>query len=657
MRHDVPNQWEELFCNSQQSLVNASYEDALAQCSIALDELTQKTVATLDIRAAALGQSANYDQGLRDAFEMVQLAPSSSKGYLRIGELYAMQGKQGLAIDIYNKGIRTVPETDPGYARLSIQRQLSLDQQNYKIDFITELPFDILPKIMYYLPMHMCVLCVNVSQSWRARIRQCSAVWRKMIIDNSDDDDARVYNNLSYVSDQVRELSLRGFDEYVPSQFLKTLELGRFTRLQSLALRRIRITSANNLLQGLEHINGTLKNLALISIRNDPVTLDAVLSICTNLLTFKYKGMGLQISRPSKLPAATRIVSLELETTSIIRAAQLEPLLRCCPAVQNLYVYRSEPSAIRLIDQYSTAGLRSLAFNLYRIMDDITHIDSHDSNMSMIPKGLRSLHVSRVEAVAAVNLAPLLMKSNDTLEELVLYMDDDVGPVQLWNPLTTFTLPRLQKLQCEVRPMMQHVIATLVRQCPELEDVTFEHCEYIGNEIFGALAGLTQLRRIATYSVSEINEVGLVQLLERHVALQHHSPLRVFETDDYSNITDEALACLADIPTLERIRLDACNQVSADGIELFVQKLKPDCALQILLLYNMEAVPDTAIQGLCKLEHLRHVELVRLKSITDQSIADLVSSSLSLQSMWIYDCALVTKYMIKQAKLILEGKF
>ena len=242
MEHDVPDQWQELFYNSKQFLHNAAYQDAIIQSSLALNELTEKTVDTLNVRAMAFGKSASYDQGIRDASKMVELAPTSPKGYACMAELYAMQGKQKLAIETIEKGIQIIPQIeggdDPVYQQLSIQRQVFLDQQNRRIDFITHLPFDILPKIMSYLPVYMRVICINVSHSWRSRIRQCSSIWRKMIIDHSDYDDARVYHNLFHVSDQVRELSLRGFIEHTPFQFLESLKFGHFTHLRTLALRR-----------------------------------------------------------------------------------------------------------------------------------------------------------------------------------------------------------------------------------------------------------------------------------------------------------------------------------------------------------------------------------------------------------------------------------
>ena len=364
----------------------------------------------------------------------------------------------------------------------------------------------------------------------------------------------------------------------------------------------------------------------------------------------------LPINRSSALPASTQLISLELEASTIIRAAQLEPFLRCCPNIQNLYVYPCESSSIRIIDQYST-HLRSLSFNLFTLMNDDSYTDNSSNDDTAPTVGLRKLNVHRVEAVGAVNLAPLLMKSSETLEELVLNMDDDVGPVQLWNPLTTFPLPRLRKLRCQVRPIMQHTLSAIIRQCPQLQDVVFDYSEYIGNQIFDALAGLSGLQRIEMNSVSEINDVGLIQFLEKHGALEETSTLKVFEIDGFSNITDETLIYLANVTTLEKLRLDGCSSLTARGMEQFVERIKPHCALQTILFCNTEAVTDTVIQGLCKLEHLRDVQLARLKNITDQGINDLVSTNLSLQSLWIYDCASVTRFMIKQARVMLEGRY
>ncbi|KAJ8657570.1 hypothetical protein O0I10_006634 [Lichtheimia ornata] len=128
----------------------------------------------------AFTKSANFESALHDANLIQQLSPSSALGYLREADVYGEQGKQCHIINICNKGLSKVDTNDKHYATLQQVKEDAEQRQSTRIDFIKQLPTDIV--ITTLVPMLMDDFIMSsttpspylyVSNVWRDRIVQC----------------------------------------------------------------------------------------------------------------------------------------------------------------------------------------------------------------------------------------------------------------------------------------------------------------------------------------------------------------------------------------------------------------------------------------------------------------------------------------------------
>ena len=142
----------------------------------------------LDQRAMGLAKCANFDDALGDANVMQQMSPSSVLGYLRAATIYSEQGKQQHAIGICDQGLKIVDTKDPHYDSLQRAKVDAEQRANKRIDFISQLPADIV--VTKLIPLLMEGKVVNavkphpymsVSNVWRDRVSQCFGGLRIMV--------------------------------------------------------------------------------------------------------------------------------------------------------------------------------------------------------------------------------------------------------------------------------------------------------------------------------------------------------------------------------------------------------------------------------------------------------------------------------------------
>ncbi|CDH54779.1 predicted protein [Lichtheimia corymbifera JMRC:FSU:9682] len=131
-------------------------------------------------RARLFANSAQFDKALRDAAAIRTLLPGSGLGYLCMGDVYCQQGHYAAAISIYDHGLEAVPDSDPYYQHLQQCRSVAVTSNNKRVDFISQLPLDIV--VTNILPrMEPACLASNelygplyVSRTWQKRIVQQS---------------------------------------------------------------------------------------------------------------------------------------------------------------------------------------------------------------------------------------------------------------------------------------------------------------------------------------------------------------------------------------------------------------------------------------------------------------------------------------------------
>ena len=232
------NAWRDLSQNSRLAFHHAKYDQAINASTLALENLTRALVAILDIRAASHGKKAEFTQGLRDAFKMIEHVPTLSAGYLRAGNLYAIRGKQADAERIYEQGLRAVsPVLDQaGYSLLSEHKEAAKAQQEQRINFV-HFPIEICAHIFSYLSMDTLFGCMSVSRLWRDRILQCASAWYQIELSASSKYAASMYHHFGSLSRHVRSMSLDLSWSSPPNRIPSQLVNGGFTNLRTLKLQ------------------------------------------------------------------------------------------------------------------------------------------------------------------------------------------------------------------------------------------------------------------------------------------------------------------------------------------------------------------------------------------------------------------------------------
>ncbi|KAJ8651262.1 hypothetical protein O0I10_013256, partial [Lichtheimia ornata] len=171
--------WHALCNQPTQPVSTEKYATIVDDSTTQLHEPIHSILSTLDRRAMALTKLANFESALHDAKAMQQLSPSLALGYVREADIYSEQGKQQQAIDVCIKGLDLVDTNDHGYASLQRAKMDAEQRQNKCIDFIGQLPMDIV--ITTLIPMFMYLQrweslkptpSMHVSHEWRNRIIQ-----------------------------------------------------------------------------------------------------------------------------------------------------------------------------------------------------------------------------------------------------------------------------------------------------------------------------------------------------------------------------------------------------------------------------------------------------------------------------------------------------
>lgn len=117
------------------------------QASATVDSLSETYMSALSMRSATRALAGKFADAHRDAELIITIAPSSAKGYLCKGKIYAMEGRQAAAIRVFEKGLNKAAAIDPHYGAIKRALRAARIQNSRRVDFISMLPEEILPRI------------------------------------------------------------------------------------------------------------------------------------------------------------------------------------------------------------------------------------------------------------------------------------------------------------------------------------------------------------------------------------------------------------------------------------------------------------------------------------------------------------------------------
>ncbi|KAI9274594.1 hypothetical protein BDA99DRAFT_533219 [Phascolomyces articulosus] len=231
--------WKHALETSKSAFGNARYNDAISHSSLALHDLRNNVFCALAIRSVAYGNAGHFKEAMQDAQEMIHQAPTNVTGYMHAGDLHAQYGQQEAAIRIYDKGLTALSSEDPKRSLLEIRKSEAQVRQAQRVDFITQLPCDILLNVLEELFTIDILLMTTVSKSCLTHITL--AMTQDDLIPPVGTI-LRVCKNLSgftLMSESIQPLDLSEMPPNYQSQKLIRLELYGTFSIPNATLKRV----------------------------------------------------------------------------------------------------------------------------------------------------------------------------------------------------------------------------------------------------------------------------------------------------------------------------------------------------------------------------------------------------------------------------------
>ncbi|KAI8137600.1 hypothetical protein BJV82DRAFT_583519 [Fennellomyces sp. T-0311] len=197
---------------------------------------TVQLIATLDQRAYNLSLKGEFDEAVKVAQDIITSNETSAQGYLRLGEIYGAQGKQRLAIETYDEGLLWVPSTDPCYAILVDEKGKATERSNRCIDFVADLPFELIQNILVDLPKGSKAACLHVSNVWRSKVLNCELIWAAITVEDTDFDKCFAAV-LPHIAAYVEDLTMDSSNSHIWFRFMHYMQNGAFKKIKSLHLK------------------------------------------------------------------------------------------------------------------------------------------------------------------------------------------------------------------------------------------------------------------------------------------------------------------------------------------------------------------------------------------------------------------------------------
>lgn len=215
---------------------NRKYKKAVEQASVALNAAYESVLlAILDHRSYALMMLCKFDEAVKDAYDMITYKPTFPDGYLRLGELYQIQGKQRNAIEAYDMGLQSVEVDHPRYPQIVEGKELATKKSKTSVDFVSKLPVEIVDDIMSLVAFNRLSRCLAVSFNWRTKLFQCPKTWKSLRTGSGTSTDWTTAI-MPRVSANVENLIVDTTSLPVFQHYLRTMKSGSFEKLKTLRL-------------------------------------------------------------------------------------------------------------------------------------------------------------------------------------------------------------------------------------------------------------------------------------------------------------------------------------------------------------------------------------------------------------------------------------
>ncbi|KAI9253869.1 hypothetical protein BDA99DRAFT_540477 [Phascolomyces articulosus] len=661
------NETKNYFLKVGEAIDKHDYDTAIKFATNTIDNINQSLlVSVLNHRAYAFAMNGQFDKGIKDAKQMISIAPTLPLCHERFGFLYAMSGRQQKAIVAYEAALKRIElqekindsqkaQEHSHHEPIVNEKALATQRDNSRIDFLMALPTE----LSYYIISDLgdddkdLVECILVSRKWRELIVGCPIVWMCLSIDDSDVGD--ILPILPNIAPFVQDLMVTKNNRF---KILKVLELEAIT-LRNIHPNSIQLLESSFLWQ----VRATLTKLELhfgegeiVFKLSDLLYIFPYLTILIYTTTKPLSNIGIE-EKP--ISENHPLEDLQLRAQSISRQV-ICPLLQKCQEIRRLVLDGCWDNDILHDINARCLNLEVLGYNPY---SNVTQLKRQNNKGDIV--GIcefYTLEGGDRYGISPNDLLPIIQKNMKRLEVLVaafsISESQQAGYIPIVEHLgqeyNDLWLPNLRELTfwSDPKGLMESLFLRSISGCKSLEilDVTYA-CHT--SAIVDTLRILPPLKRLELkQSQDEAGDTDLKQLFKYYAEASTNTvstvpTLEYIHLDDCKGVTNEVLANLGDIPTLTKAMFYGHSRVSEKGIQCFFKKLTK---ITDFVLGSLDNVTDNTIMALGDLPCLQALALENLPHISDRGIISLIDKTVNLKRLDLMQCTTITGFAIEYAK-------
>ncbi|KAI9264855.1 hypothetical protein BDA99DRAFT_558968 [Phascolomyces articulosus] len=649
--YDVTDPCRFPFDQAITAIDKTEYKDAIDTATFGLDDLIKKQIALLDVRAKAFGLVNDFDNGIKDAMQMIQLMPSIALGYLRCGDLYSVRCNHKQAYSIYKQGYHATDKANPDRALLKERYEREQSQLDRRVDFITQLPFDLLPIVMERFAPRDLLKLLDVSRRWRYRLsEECASLWSTVMIDNGCSSKwqwkRQEFSRITHVAQHIIQLHLSEvMDVRSMEEIFIPMANNKFTRLQELIIHGCVFRIEGKIQHALEQVKETLTKLAIHDLREPHrfsyLPFKAILSTCQNLKTFCYQHYILphpiytDSFQKGKLSSITTLV-LEVK---FISEMDVDAILEFCPKLRTLALGRCPFQVIRYAIPRYCHALEKLTLNAPEKSEEEDKKEGEDRQQYGLKDdrdwkpgdGIRYINVGHVDRVD--QLVPILTACTHSLEWLSIQFNFStslngahrfIGVLQQMNPLNK--LEKLTVMNCG-GIKNNEIVTRLLQKSPHLTHVFFKECDLFergSNGPFQAIKQLNHLQDLYFREIAYADTHAMMDMFQHLISKGTSAKLQRITFYNCPFLSDTLLVAISHLLTLVDISIytlyDA--EITTDGFLRFCDNLRQHSSLKRLSLRCTDCASSQAIRYLQEIASLRELCLDGTSSFTRDDLID-----------------------------------
>ncbi|CDH61272.1 predicted protein [Lichtheimia corymbifera JMRC:FSU:9682] len=586
------------------------YAQLVHDSTIELHQPVHSILSALDRRAIGLTKCTSFESALRDANLMQQLSPSSPLGYLRAAEVYSQQGRQSRVIDICNKGLCMVDPSDTHCATLQKLQTVAMERGNSRIDFISQLPIDIvittlIPMIMENNKVKAFTPCpyLQVSNVWRDRIVQCFNGLRFEVDEGDDRSQA--------VQFAQHTKSLHIYQTTDGNWLSDLIKDNGFSSLEDLQIYGYRGDDIDELLSALKSVSSTLTRLEVDFYGVYEFSTHELLLACPNLLTFEiHQAPDLDFDIPATLPNLTTLSIFEADEP--ITCDQIISICKRFPSLKDLSLYPCKDFSSALIISEYLPRLKWLHIEMVVTSVRLSYSDqAPQSDEPGLTRLVTECDEEELEDHFFEDIGAIIMKHHNTLQDLIWALPTCPGTA---NSGCNVQYPRLKKFYTSCAgwqiprnaPMLEDLVlnSTIISEHPEVLDATPLHLKKLEFYLFDPV-----------HPADKSSIIRFLNRISQRLGLKELNI--VFNSlDTIDNMLDPIYLH----HHLECLKIRFTGEWDSNRMDTFLHGLVEACPrlVSLELIAKMAPTPSSVIT-LKRLEHLKEFTFSPAREIQDEN--------------------------------------